>query len=108
MANIENLKPLDTLCKEDAKVIQSMGGIARAESIAKRKTLKETLLMMLAENDMQGNITLALLNKALKGDTKAFEVVRDTVGEKPIEQKEVKSDGTLNIIMDNDIKELAE
>jgi hypothetical protein len=28
----------------------------------------------------------AILKKALKGDTKAFEIIRDTIGEKPAER----------------------
>ena len=31
-------------------------------------------------------INEALIKKAIKGDTKAFELIRDTVGEKPVEQ----------------------
>ena len=30
-------------------------------------------------------ITVALCQKALKGDTRAYELIRDTVGEKPVE-----------------------
>ena len=31
-------------------------------------------------------LALVIMNKALRGDTKAFEVVRDTAGQKPIEK----------------------
>jgi hypothetical protein len=51
-----------------------------------RKTLKEQLLLLLSENDIQENICLSLIDKALEGDTKAFQIIRDTIGEKPIEQ----------------------
>ena len=65
------------------------GGIKSGEARRARKTMKETLLMMLAEGDTQNNITLALLDKALKGDTKAYEVIRDTVGEKPTDKVDI-------------------
>ena len=46
--------------------------------------------------DKKGNVktgteamALAVFQKALKGDIKAFEVVRDTVGQKPIEKVQV-------------------
>ena len=44
MANNEqNLKPLNERCKEDAKVIQSKGGYARAKKIKELKTMKQML-----------------------------------------------------------------
>lgn len=39
----------------------------------------------------QEQIVLALVKRAQKGDTKAFEVIRDTIGEKPVEKQEVKN-----------------
>jgi hypothetical protein len=72
-------------------------GIASGEARRARKTLKETLLMMLEEGDTQNNITLALLDKALKGDTKAYEVIRDTVGEKPTDKIEQSGEGKLDV-----------
>ena len=47
--------------------------------------------MMLKEGNTQDNITLALLNKAAEGDVKAFEVMRDTIGEKPKETLEIEN-----------------
>ena len=74
-----------------------MGGKASAEAKKARKTLKETLLMMLEEGNTQDNITLALLQKALNGDTKAYEVIRDTVGEKPTDKIEQSGDSKLDV-----------
>jgi hypothetical protein len=34
-------------------------------------------------------VLLALFNRALKGDPKAFEIIHDTVGEKPTERREL-------------------
>jgi hypothetical protein len=91
MANEQNLRPSEyKLSQEEAK----KGGKKSAEARRARKTLKETLLMMLEEGDTQNNITLALLDKALKGDTKAYEVIRDTVGEKPTDK--IEQSGELN------------
>lgn len=69
-------------------------GIASGEARRARKTLKETLVMMLEEGNTQNDITLALLQKALNGDTKAYEVIRDTVGEKPTDK--IEQSGELN------------
>ena len=48
-------------------------------------------------------MSLALISKALTGDTKAFEVIRDTIGEKPKEQIEQKQE--LKIVMDDKLEE---
>jgi len=42
-------------------------------------------------------MSLAQLEKALQGDTKAFEVIRDSIGEKPTEKQEITGDQTLSI-----------
>ena len=92
MANEQNLKPIKTT--ERARELQEKAAQKQRENIARRKTLKETLLMMLEEGNTQDNITLALLQKALNGDTKAYEVIRDTVGEKPTDK--IEQSGELN------------
>ena len=92
MANEHNLKPIRTT--ERARELQEKAAQKQRENIARRKTLKETLLMMLEEGNTQDNITLALLQKALNGDTKAYEVIRDTVGERPTDK--IEQSGELN------------
>lgn len=82
MANEKNLKPLTT---EKAREIGRKGGIASGKAKKARKTLKEELLALLEAGDTQKNISLAMIQQALEGNTKAFEVIRDTVGEKPVD-----------------------
>ena len=94
MANEQNLVSLATRTERERKEIASKGQKASTEAKRARKTLKETLLMMLEEGNMQNDITLALLEKALNGDTKAYEVIRDTVGEKPTDK--IEQSGELN------------
>ena len=84
MANEQNLKPVSS--KKEARDRGRKGGLASVESRRKRKTLKEELLLMLSEGETQQSVTLALIEKAMSGDTKAFEVIRDTIGEKPIDK----------------------
>lgn len=86
MANNENLVDLRDRTTEEQREIARKGGIASGESRRKRKTLKEELLLLLEKGDTQEKISIALLQKAMNGDTKAFEVLRDTVGEKPVEK----------------------
>lgn len=80
----EDLKPVRT--KEEAKERGRKGGIKSGEVRAQRKTLKEELMLLLSQGNTQNKMSLALIEKALKGDTKAFEIIRDTIGEKPVDK----------------------
>ena len=89
MANERNLKPVKS--KKEARERGRKGGLASGEARRKRKTLKEELLLMLSDGDIQEKISLALINEAINGNnagsvTKAFEVIRDTIGERPVEK----------------------
>lgn len=84
MANEQNLKPVTS--KKEARERGRKGGLASGEARRKRKTLKEELLLMLSEGETQQSVTIALIEKAMSGDTKAFEVIRDTIGEKPVDK----------------------
>ena len=86
LANTENLVSLADRTTEEQRAIASAGGNASGEARRKRKTLKEELLLMLSEGETQQSVTLALIEKAMSGDTKAFEVIRDTIGEKPVDK----------------------
>ena len=84
MSGKENLRPVSS--KDEARERGRKGGLASGEARRKRKTLKEELLLMLSEGETQQSVTLALIEKAMSGDTKAFEVIRDTIGEKPVDK----------------------
>ena len=89
---IENLKTPTT---EEARERGKKGGIASGEARRRKKELRECLEILL-ERDIKAKngevisgaeaIALKQFEKALKGDTRAFEVVRDTAGQKPIER----------------------
>jgi hypothetical protein len=83
VANEQNLRPIRHLSKEEAKKRGSAGGKKSVEVKRQRKTLREELLLLLSQGKTQEKISLALLEKAMSGDTKAFEVIRDSIGEKP-------------------------
>lgn len=78
--------------------IASKGGIASGEARRRKRDIRLALEALLEKDitDKRGNtmstaeaIALKQVEKALKGDTKAFEVVRDTAGQKPMEKVEV-------------------
>ncbi len=83
MANIDNLIPGGhKLTLEE----QSAGGKASVEARRKRKSLKEELLLMLEDEEVQKSVTVALINQAQNGNVKAYEMIRDTIEEKPVEK----------------------
>lgn len=113
MANNENLKPFDSnQSREEAKKNGRKGGIKSGEVRRARKTLKEELLLLLESGNTQNKISLALIQKALKGNIKAFEVIRDTIGEKQSDKIETQNtnigivdEKTIESVM-NKLKEL--
>ena len=93
MANAENLKPpINKRSTSEQREIRQKGGIKSGEVRRARKTLKEELLLLLENGNTQNKISLALIKKALKGNIKAFEVIRDTIGEKPADKHELKGE----------------
>lgn len=92
MANEQNLIPANQRSKSEARANSSKGGIASGVSRRNKKTLKETLKALLELKhdvdgvEIKGNaaIGIALIKQALNGNVKAFEVIRDTIGEKPV------------------------
>ena len=94
--NIENLR---VPTSEEARKIGKMGGIASGEARREKKRLREaleSLLDMQDEEAMAGidqtnalAIALAMVKKAKKGDVQAAVYVRDTSGEKPVDENEL-------------------
>lgn len=92
MANEQNLRPNEyKLTLEE----QKKGGIASGEARRRKRDIRLALEALLEKDitDKHGNtmstaeaIAIKQVEKALKGDTKAFEVVRDTAGQKPVEK----------------------
>lgn len=67
----------------------------RHENVVRRKTFSELFDAWLAADHKDKNghtmngaeaLVQAVLAKAIKGDLRAFELIRDTVGEKPVEK----------------------
>ena len=89
MANEQNLIPMNKRTPRERIEIARKGAKATNKKKAERKTLREELLLLLATGNKQNKMSIAMIEKAIKGDTKAFEVIRDTIGEKPKDQIEV-------------------
>lgn len=104
----EDLIPQSERTKDEQKAIARKGGIASGKARREKKMMRETLEIFLsmplkngkfADVDsirsfaalkgknisVQEAIMIAQIQKAMKGDTRAAEYVRDTIGQKPVD-----------------------
>lgn len=111
MANEDNLLKAENLTSEELRDRARKGGIASGKARREKKAFKETLetlLSMSMENgkeisveditsfkgikgkniSVQEAIIIAQVQKAMKGDTRAAEYIRDTIGQKPTDKIE--------------------
>ena len=93
MAREDKLKPVRT--KEEASERGRKGGIASGIARREKKTFRATLELLL-DRRLEGSsltgreaVAVALFEKAMSGDVKAFQELRDTVGEKPVDKQEL-------------------
>ena len=93
MANEQNLIPNSKRTPSELREITRKGGIKSGEARRAIKTFKQAFEENLDEDKIKTLIT-AMYDKAKKGDTKAFELIRDTMGQKPKESLQV--DGRIN------------
>ena len=106
MANEKNLK---TLSPSEARELGRKGGIASGKKRKEQKLLKDTLLELLtlpatkstpkdisdaaALSELKSGLTVqeeiavALVKKAKNGDLRAIELLRDTIGQKPVDKQ---------------------
>ncbi len=81
---------------ETAREAGRKGGRKAGINIKKRKTLREELLAVLTDMEIpeknsekkvpvQEALSVSLIKAALNGNVRAFEIIRDTIGEKPVE-----------------------
>jgi hypothetical protein len=106
MANPENLKPNTERTPKERSELARKAGKASGKARRQRKEFRELLELALsqpnADNPDVDNWTVAtaaLLQKAMGGDVRAWEVMRDTLGQKPVEETRVL-DSTITITID--------
>lgn len=109
MANEENLIPFTSdQSREEAKINGQKGGIASGEARRNKKTMKQMLDYLLEKeivNQSTGEMVTcreamlsSMVKKAIKGDVKACQFVRDTSGEAPVTKTEVSGKNGMPLI----------
>lgn len=94
--NPQNLKSINDRTTEEAQAIRSKAGIASGKKRRDKKNLRialEALLEKIQTDPETGKrgtgaqlITAKLFQQALEGNVKAFEVLRTTVGQDPVQK----------------------
>lgn len=92
--NQENLVSLADRTTEEQREIARKGGIASGKARKEKRQLKDELEILMQNISKDGRtyqelISTALVKEALKGNTKAYEIIRDTLGQKPIEVQQI-------------------
>lgn len=101
-----DLKPVRS--KDEAKSRGKKGGIASGAARREKRTLRQRLeLLLKVQDEVSGQenadaISTALINKALSGDVKAYEVIRDTIGEKPVDKVDSNLSGGITLCWGGD------
>lgn len=87
---------------EEAREIGKRGGKKSGQKRKERKTLREDLLAALTDMKIpqketgkkipvQEALSIAMIKSALNGNVRAYEIIRDTIGEKPVENLNIVS-----------------
>ena len=123
----DNLIPQSERTKAEQREIAKKGGVASGKARREKKALRETLEQLLAMPMKDGkstdidkiksiaglkgkNITmleaimLSMLQKAVKGDVRASEYIRDTIGQKPVNQLNMNAE-IKPIVIKDDVSE---
>lgn len=115
MTSNENLKPIRS--KEEAREKGKKGGKKSGEVRRAKKTMRE-LLDYLLEKEITNKkgekattkeaILVAAIKKAIAGDIKALQFIRDTIGEMPVIKQEVENKGINIVVADKQHKKMLE
>lgn len=115
--NNENLKPFSERTESEQKEIRSKGGKKSGEVRRAKKTMRE-LLDYLLEKEITNKkgekattkeaILVSAIKKAIEGDIRALQFIRDTIGEMPKQVHEVENKGINIFVADEKHKKMLE
>lgn len=97
MSGKDNLIPFSERTEEEQRQIRKKGGVASGKARRNKKDLRKALEALLEKKwtDKNGKkltgteaITTKLFEQAMKGNVKAFETIRATVGQDPVHKIE--------------------
>lgn len=117
MANKTNLKSNSERTPRERKELAQKAGKKSGEKRRERKTMRE-MLNYLLDKEITNNkgekattleaVMVALIKEALKGNTRAVQFIRDTIGEMPKMVHEVENNGFTIVVADEAHKRMLE
>ena len=107
--NNENLIPMNKRTEKEQREIAVKGGKESVKVRREKKLLRETLEEALSIKTKTGNkyidITTALIKQAENGNVRAYEVIRDTLGQKnPEKDQKTDTNITIRVVDQNGIE----
>lgn len=102
----KDLIPLSERSPEELQQMRHNGGVKSGQTRRNKKLLKDCLEILLEKKIIGEDgkkitgaeaLSVELFQKALAGDTKAWELLRDTAGQKPIDKVEQTN---TNVVID--------
>ena len=93
----EDLIPMSMRSKDEVKAIASKGGINSGKARRNKAMLRDCLQILMEKKMIDENgkkitgaeaLSIEVFQKALAGDMKAWELLRDTAGQKPADKVE--------------------
>lgn len=109
MAGVENLKPVQST--EEARELGRKGGIASGEARRKKKSMRETLEILLEMETKSGRtnreeITIGLINGAKKGNATNYRTVLETLGELTPEENTTTPIVEINVVDNSNLEKI--
>ena len=99
MAVEDNLIPVRSV--NEAREKGQKGGVASGAARRRKKEFRDVFQALLDGKEITGSdgkklsgteaLAMKVFQLALKGDLRAFEIIRDTVGQKPVDKVEVSA-----------------
>lgn len=112
--SLKNLELGKKITTDTSKDYGRRGGLKSAEVKKARKSMREMIDYLLTktttnsqgeEVSYQEGMLIAAVNKALNGDIKSMEFLRDTVGEKPVDRVDTTATTITRYITQEETKE---
>lgn len=97
MANEQNLKPpINKRSTKEQREIRHKAGVKSGEARRAKKTMREMLDYLLEKQTKTNKgemstleaMMVSMIAKAIKGDVRATEFIRDTIGQKPADKSQ--------------------
>ena len=110
MANIENLKPIQS--KKEARELGQKGGIASGIARKEKATMKKTLEMLLDETNKKSGksykelVTLGLIKGAINGKADNYKTIMEAIGELNGSEIKVTPEININVVNNEDLEKV--